>query len=412
MNKEVLILLPNTIPILRDSNDSQLKKNIQEFNIYFKNIIHPFKEEYDVRTYCDYGMNLGNCWRLSNFPHDTDAFDFEIVIWNEYGEKVASKKSRIELYDRSETDEEHSILFFGDSMTYDNGYIQRIAANLCNLNFLGSRNFFGNIAFDARGGWSFTDYFEVNKERFGVSPFLFPKGVDDYLGDADFLTKSQSKHNLDYTFAGYEHHKFIEGGLYGKGGNVYTYKNGEFELYLQDPEWELNFEKYVKRHQLEKLNTVSILMGANDIKGDYDTFGEFVDKYISNLERFIASIHGYNKSISVIINLPIISADQYSWGVQTGNAHTRKLYDFRIKCAAKRILEKWDNKENENVFIGPMLLCIDPENGFPKNGYKSNMHSENVEIHHSNWVHPNTSGYYQMGDAICGLIQKIRKNGK
>ncbi len=406
--EEILILLPSVIPVLRDSQDTQLKKNIQEFNIYFRNIIHPFREEWDVRTYCDYGMNLGKCWRISAFPHDVDSFDFEIVIWNEYGEKIASKKSRIELYDRSEYDKEHNILFFGDSMTYDTAYIQRVSANLCNLNFVGSRNFFGNIGFDARGGWAFNDYFTVNKERFGVSPFLFPKGIDNYLGDADFHNRVKSKHNLDYSFAGYEKHDFQEGGLYGKGGDIYTYKNGEFELFMEAPEWELNFGKYIQRHKIENLNTVSILMGANDIKGDYDKFGEVIDRYISNLERFINSIHEYDKNVSVIINLPIISADQYSWGVQTGNKDTRKLYDFRVKCACKRILEKWDNKESENIFIGPMLLCIDWENGFPKQCVKSNLHSENLEYHHSNWVHPNLAGYYQMGDAICGLIQKIR----
>lgn len=410
MNREVIILLPEKIPVLRDSKDTQLKKNIQEFNIYFRNIIHPFSEDYDIRTYCDYGMNLGKCWRLSSFPHDIDSFDFEIVIWNEYGEKIASKKAVVELYDRSEEDSEHTILFFGDSMTYENKYIERIAHNLCNLSFAGSRNFFGNISFEARGGWSFKDYFEVNKERFGVSPFLFPKGIENYLGDADFHEKVKSKHNLDYTFAGYERHNFVEDGIYGKGGRLYTYKDGEFRIFDENPEWELSFSKYVNRNKIEGLDTVSILMGANDIKGDYDKFGEVLDGYIANLERFINSVHEYDKAVNVIINLPIISADQYSWGIQTGNRDTRKLYDFRVKTACKRILEKWDGKEKENIYIGPMLLCLDPDNGFSKSVVKANIHSENTEVHHNNWVHPNLSGYYQMGDAICGLIQKIRKS--
>ncbi len=408
MDREILILLPRTVSILRDSEDSQLKKNIQEFNIYFKNIIHPFKEEWDIRTYSDYGMNLGNCWRLSNFPHDVDSFDFELVIYNEWGEKIASKKSVIELYDRKETDKPFNVLFFGDSMTYDNKYIERIAHNLCNVNFLGSRNFYGHISFDARGGWAFKDYFEVYKERFGVSPFLFPKGVDNYIGDADFYDKVKSKHNLDYTFAGYERHEFIEGGIYGKDGKLYTYKNGEFELYIENPEWELSFAKYVKRHGLCDLNAVSVLMGANDIKGDYDECREYISAYIANLEKFIDSIHDYDKNIKVIVNMPIISADQYSWGQQTGNSGTRKLYDFRIKLACEEILNKWDKGGKDNVWVGPMLLCIDHENGFSKQCVKANLHSEALEYHHSNWVHPNLAGYYQMGDAICGLIQKIR----
>ena len=406
---EILILLPKIISVLRDSEDTQLKKNIQEFNIYFKNIIHPYREEYDIRVYCDYGKNIGNCWRLSEFPHDVDSFDFEIKIWSEYGEVLASKKAKIELYDRKETDKPFNILFFGDSMTYDQKYIERISHNLCNINFKGSRNYFGHISLEGRGGWAYKDYYEVYKERFGVSPFLFPKGVDNYLGDADFYDKVKSKHDLDYTFSGYEHHELIEGGVYGKEGKLYTYKNGDFELLDENPEWELDFGKYVKRHKLEGLDAVSMLMGANDISGDYDVFMETVNKYIENTEKFIEAVHKYDKNIKIIVNMPIISADQYSWGEQVGCQITRKLYDYRVKTAGEIILEKWDKDGKDNIYVGPMIMCIDPENGFPKQTVKSNLHSENMEIHHSNWVHPNLAGYYQMGDAICGLIQKIRK---
>lgn len=43
MNKDIIIVLPDVIPVLREGIDEPLKRNIQEFNIYFKNIIHPYK---------------------------------------------------------------------------------------------------------------------------------------------------------------------------------------------------------------------------------------------------------------------------------------------------------------------------------------------------------------------------------
>ena len=154
MDRDIIIILPKIIPVLRDGIDQPLKRNVQEFNIYFKNIILPYKEEIDIQVRCQYGKNHGTFWRLSEFPHQVDSFDFEIVIYNEYGECIASKQSVIELYDRRETDLPYNIIFVGDSMTFHQKYMEHIASNLHNIVFKGSRNLFGNLCHEGRGGWS------------------------------------------------------------------------------------------------------------------------------------------------------------------------------------------------------------------------------------------------------------------
>lgn len=409
MKKEIMIVLPGKIPVLRDGIDTPLKRNIQEFNIYFKNIILPYKEEYDIQVRCSYGRNFGTFWRLSEYPHDVDNFDFEIVIYNEYGECIASKKARIELYDRKETDEPYNIICVGDSMTFAQKYMEQIAANLHNIVFKGSRNVFGHIAHEGRGGWSYENYFHNYKDNFGVSPFLFPEGVDKYIGEIDFINKVNADEHLDYLYTGFEKHDFTDGCIYCRDEKLYLYRNGTFELYCAEPEWKFDFQKYVERYQIGHIDAVSVLLGANDLQfAGYEESEEKINAYIRNTEKFINAVHEYDKEIDVVINLPVIGAEQYAWGVRCGCSGSSKMYRYNIIHAGKALLDRWENSEEEHIYICPMLLCIAPDYGFPKEYYNAGRYSEAMEVHQSNWVHPNQSGYYQMGDCLCGTIQKIR----
>ena len=409
MNPEPIIVLPPRIPVLRDSTETVLKLNVQEFNIYFKNIILPWREEYDIQIRCDYGGNYGTFWRLSKFPHDIDSFDLELVIYNEYGERIASKETVIELYDRKESDPPYNTIFLGDSMTFSQVYMEHIATNLHNIVFKGSRNRFGHISHEGRGGWRYQTYFTAYDNHSGISTFLFPKGFDRYMGDIEFLTKVNDPSASEYDYSGYEKHTFENGSVYERDGKLYEYKDGEFTLCCDAPEWELSFEKYLNRYNIGKVDCVSILLGANDLQlTSYEDSDRVIAGYIANARKMIEMIHSYDKNIAVVINLPVIGAEAYSWGSQLCCRGSSKMYRFNIIRACHALLERWESSEAENIYISPMLLCIDPENGFPRASYKVNRYSENIETHQSNWVHPNRAGYCQMGDALCGTLQKIR----
>lgn len=409
MKREPIIVLPPRIPVLRDSTETSLKINIQEFNIYFKNIILPYREEYDIQIRCDYGKNHGTFWRLSEFPHDIDSFDLELVIYDEYGQRVASKKTVIELYDRSACDAPYNTIFLGDSMTHAQVYMEHIASNIHNVVFKGCRNKFGHLAHEGRGGWRYSHFLTAYDNHSGTSPFLFPKGFDRYMGDVEFLTRVNDPSASEYDYSGYEKHTFQNGAIYEKGGKLYEYQDGQFLLRCENPEWELSFEKYLGRYNIGKVDCVSILLGANDMQlTSYEDSDREIGEYISNAEKMIHLIHGYDPNIAIVLNLPIIGADAYSWGTQLGCAGSSKMYRYNIIRACQALLDKWGSCEEQNIYISPMLLCVDPENGFPMAAYKVNRYSEHLETHHSNWVHPNRVGYYQMGDALCGVIQKVR----
>ena len=49
-------------------------QTLEQYSIYYKNIIYPYSEEYDVQIECEFGKNLGNCWRLEEFNDIADTF--------------------------------------------------------------------------------------------------------------------------------------------------------------------------------------------------------------------------------------------------------------------------------------------------------------------------------------------------
>ena len=57
MKKDILILLPDTIYINKLLRNQDIGIKTEEYNIYFKNIIHPFNPMWDIQVNCKYGKN-------------------------------------------------------------------------------------------------------------------------------------------------------------------------------------------------------------------------------------------------------------------------------------------------------------------------------------------------------------------
>lgn len=93
---KIMILLPDTIYLNRaDENEDGIAP--AEYNIYFKNIIQPYSEAWDIVVRCQYGVNWGLCWRLTNDTGAEDKFDLEIAVYDAYGVMLAAKKTSVAL---------------------------------------------------------------------------------------------------------------------------------------------------------------------------------------------------------------------------------------------------------------------------------------------------------------------------
>lgn len=55
-----IILLPETIYIKKMKKNQNIVTMSEEYNIYYKNILLPYDEKWDIHINCKYGQNLGD----------------------------------------------------------------------------------------------------------------------------------------------------------------------------------------------------------------------------------------------------------------------------------------------------------------------------------------------------------------
>ncbi len=410
--EEVIILLPETITLLRSRRRPSIIVDSESFSLYFDNMIHPLRPEYDVVVDCRYGGNFGDCWRISDFPDDADSFPLAVRVFDEWGRKLAEKACRIELLEKAVRPEAFKLLCIGDSMTHRHVYLDHLAVKLANLRLIGSRSFDGGtVRHEGRGGWQLTHYMTCHADWWGgPSPFVFPEGISgrDYYGDKSFYDRLKTPDLDSYALDGYVWEEIREGQFFHDREMLFRHTAEGNVLADTAPRWAFSFGKYIERFSIEKPDAVSILMGANDLQNtDYAEAPERIARFMDELEAMIASIHEYDAELNVIVNLPVCGAEQYAWGLRgNGSAKRYRLNTMRLSQA---ILERWDGRRQEHVIVCPMRLFVDPLYGFDRECYRADPYSDQLINRQSNWVHPNAAGYCQMGDALACVVEALRR---
>ena len=411
LNKEIMIILPKKISILRNKKNQGIVTDKEEYSIYYQNIIYPYSTEYDVQIKCEYGQNLGHCWRIDSFDNVAKVFDFSLQIYDDYGKLLACKNCKIEIFEKK-SHEDINLLCIGDSMTRSEIYIRQAVNKARNIKTVGLRNISNNVNHEGRGGWTSYAFFESAADiGKGISPFLFPIGYEGekYFGCKVFWEKINSgEFSDDYNYAGITKQQIEEGMLCYDDNKLYRYVNGTYVEEQENPRFEFSFKKYLERYKIASPNIVSLLFGANEFPESYEYIETEAKRFIDTLKKMVSSIKEYDEKIKIIVNLPICGADQYAWGMQMGCGGGGKMYDYWIKTVSAAILKAFDCRRSENIYVCPMIAVCDPVAGFPWAYTKINVYSERTQICHTNWIHPSEIGYKQMGDALAGVLADIR----
>ena len=403
-----MIILPKQIRILCDNTESGLK--CQEYNLFYNNFIWPLREEDILRVFCDYGMDLGHCWRFVSASVGVTSFSLSIVVYDCFGVEKECASTEVSLVDANYA-EEMSVALIGDSMTHHGTYIETLAELLPRLHFIGTRNVTGHFS-EGRGGWTLQRYL-YQREHYarGVSPFTFP--VDEpgelYYGDLDFWQRGYENPESDpYLYQGFSIEHIREGQSFIREGKLYRFsENGEI-LIDEAPTFECSYDKYLKRFSLDRPQCVSLLFGANEMqKVEFERTNEIVGNTLCNFGLLISSIREACPDCKIVINLPVIGAEQYAWGMKLGCRWTSKQYHLNILRLCEAILKEYDGREDEGYFISPLLHVIDPVYGFERADEPESTFTNTLRTVHTNWVHPCKTGYSMMGTALAGTIAYI-----
>lgn len=407
---EQAIILPKNIYVLKGSDESPIVTNL-----VFRNIIN---EDYNAISFkSNLGKQLKDRWEITTNKKTTiTSAPLEIVINPKNSSEKRELTTNIKVINKENT-KNIKLLSIGDSMTRPNVYGKQVQELLPNVSTLGTRTFDdGKTNGEGRGGWTINYYVNRIGDKTGVdSPFLFPISVPgtQYLGNTAFWKNVCYKDIDGYDYDGFQ--KIANGWTnaqceFDKKGypinpseedvivdptkpeneRFLQFSEGEWVGMKPQPDVEVNFSKYMERYNVafddKKPNVINLLLGANDF---YATKGiQGVQRFMSNLDTIIESIHKYDSDIKFIVTLPVVGNTQEAWD-EAGLTQEAEIYKSNMQMLSRELIDRYDERENENIYVSSTNGVVGLEDM-------------------ADGIHPNEEGYKKIGVSLAALIQKIR----
>ena len=434
INPSIHIQIPSVVYALVG-----LELNIWNDTLAFsmdKGLISPVN--YHVEWSCAKGVVTSRGWRFT--PKESDVGEFNNCTCKIYSTQnnilIDSKTFTLKVVDSLSLTQQKNILFCGDSLGGGTAY--QIQDNISN--FAGAKpNMIGNVAYKpyasqppvynlSYGGWSWKTFATagVTKWRLqvtGVSSLsvnakykdstngLFTiEEVNTTDGSGNILVSKTYEKPYDY------HDLTLPSGTLTKvsssysGDDTFTY-TGEAEA--GNPLWNadinaLDFANYQSRYNLPSIDVVIFQLGIND-NGMINN-GDEMKGYIEALYDAYIS---YKPSGLFVLGITPQSGNDYNglgvnYGAQSnvwGQSYARNMEKIRDLYISMYESGNYPRMRiiAENLFIdryyGYGLSERDISARYSGEGRK--------EQYHNNYVHPVTSGYCQLADAITGGIVAI-----
>lgn len=155
---------------------------------------------------------------------------------------------------------------------------------------------------------------------------------------------------------------------------------------------EFDFAYYMTAQGYSGVDYVFINLGVNDI-GRNNHYSDFTDFY----DLIIASIHDYDANIRIGIGLPPVRG-------LMDNGNQKSVNDGLY--ADKKLISVYDNRENENIYVIPFFLNVDPDHDY--NFVMESISVRNPDVKMmvcTDSTHPSSVGYYKMADVLYSYLK-------
>jgi len=336
-------------------------------------------------------------------------------------------------------EESVKVSIIGDSFTQggfyrsallDNGYIPGIKMiGLCEV--FGHENQFD----EGRGGWTLSHYFSVSKDRTrSYNGFWQPEGKYKYWGSVAFwkLTQEVAKAPIkeNWTFEEYYWtHRFFGASkkyevtgykanpqkndlMYDNEAESFIRYNGKKwqQVKYEDFEWSFDYRKYLDMWGLESPEILAEFLGLNDFRNGGLPSNLNFDGWNKRMEQMIDSYHEAVPKGKFVLMIPSSSC-----GIldnKPGDFTT--LQNANMWEVRKNIIEKFDNRIAENIYIVDAGISIDNTYGTPflddstyTMPYAGFEGEDRIEVQYKN-PHPYPN-YSSMGISLAAFIQRYRK---
>lgn len=406
-----------------------------ETNIYFDNILFSNLPNalLDIDITCIKGRQYEKFWRVTPTEADAETTSWKIDISFD-GKIIASKTSELFITNsKASSGKSIKVLCIGDSTTAGGQYVSIVNTDYQSL-ASPSMTFFGTKGtapdnHEGRGGWKFIQYAGDG----GVSTIKFNlKGVDEAPGLGAVYSNNQSEFtvseiNLDGK-NGYISAKRTKGTsnptligklnkISGVGAAIVPYLS--IEIVYGNPFWNsqsqrLDFKKYLKdnRYTLNADDLITVHLGINDVFNGVVSI-EKLESIKTDFNKMIDEFRSVIPNINIGLCLTIPpSISQDAFAISYANGQSLNGYMNNYKQLVEFLIKNYDTSQMRasKLYCLGFNHCIDRTNNFNKALMPANSRSTKIIDTWVNGVHPDKTGYYQMGDALYSFIRNLHIN--
>lgn len=329
-----------------------------ELNIYFENIVEDWTK-YDWNVDCTVGKQMERGYQITPTASDVGTKTLTITATDEYG-NVNTVIASLVITAATAGSGTKSVLVLGDSTTANGIVIEKLHADFdggsMSVNTLGTR---GTSPYnhEGRSGWKLNDYF--------------------------------TKEYIDYTD--------------DRGHVANPFYNPSTQTF--------DAAYYFANSGIAVPDFFIINMGVNDVFSfTSDTaLNAGIDQFISYVDAAITSIKAAapNTKICICCTIPP-NHSQDAFGKAYACGQTRNRCKRNNTLLVDRIIEEYDGRESENIYMIPIHTNLDTVYNMGMETLPVNARNTDITYQSpilNGGVHPMTSGYWQIADVYTAFIK-------
>ena len=323
-----------------------------EFNVYFDNIVSTHDTDYTFKATCDIGSQMERCYRVTPTAANVGTHTLSIDVTDKNGVIVTAETQLIIVATTAGSGSTASVIVLGDSTTDAGTPIVKLnenfSADVMTVHTLGTRGVSPNNH-EGRSGWQ--------------------------LG----------------TYTGYESVSGVENAFYNPTAKTF------------------DASYYFSNSGIAVPNWFIVNLGINDMMAYVDdtSMNNGINISINRLNTIITSLKSASADMKIGIALTIPpNYSQDAFGKAYKN-RWRSRYKRNNFFWVNRLIEEFDNRENERLYLIPIYTNLDT---------KYNMGLEDIPVNARNsmtykspvgngGVHPVESGYWQIADVYYAFLK-------
>ena len=173
--------------------------------------------------------------------------------------------------------------------------------------------------------------------------------------------------------------------------------NGSTNAFYNPTTKAFDFAYYMKSNGFAYVDDVFINLGINDMAQNLG-----IENIIGYYNQMIKSIRAYNPKIRIFIGLCILP---YSGKYSTAHNYGQFMKTQRL-ALHERLIEEYDERENEGIYVVPFNLTIDTEHDFKFEEKPLSRRNDAVKVKYCTDVtHPSLVAYNKMADMCLWYIK-------